>query len=405
MPEKINTTSSRPSAFLLPTVTTHPDFENIIQAEGKNKTYLVECEAIRGLAILLVLLFHCSLRIERVSPITPNLFTSFMLAGNTGVTLFFVLSGFLLNLPFMAGVPVRPRNFFIKRALRILPMYACVVIFGTIYRHDIVAGIKALLFLNTQISALWPFGAVWWSLAVEVQFYLLLPFLHLLWRSQHWRWLLLPMLIVACYLYYEITRSNQGNYYFVHSARDSILTLWPTFLCGAILAAVHARYGVAIKNYFHDSKLFRSGFSDLFVGLLILLLAFILLEVSRIGYAKAYLFHFDHVVVEAAVWSLIIATMLYLPAYTKNIITHPILVFLGFISYSLYLLHAPVVFFGLRFLGQFSSVTKSLSLPALLGVCVAAAVALSMLTYRLIEKPMLNLKNKFSVGKMAAARK
>ena len=64
-------------------------------------TYLHQLESLRGVAILLVFLFHvygitCGMVEQQ-----PSFLLSFITGGNTGVTLFFVLSGFLLSLPWL----------------------------------------------------------------------------------------------------------------------------------------------------------------------------------------------------------------------------------------------------------------------------------------------------------------
>lgn len=365
----------------------------------KAKTYIIECEAIRGTAILLVVIFHCALRVDKASPITPNPLNAFALAGNTGVTLFFVLSGFLLNLPFMAGAPIRPRNFFLKRILRIMPMYFLAVLLGTIYRKNIMEGLNALFFFNLRLDTLWPFGSVWWSLAVEIQFYLLLPLLHTLGRSLRWRWLLLPLLIFGLHAYYTITRSELGAFYFLSAVRDSILTLWPTFLFGAILAKVHTDFGKHIKDTLHRHSILKRGGADLIIALLICALSFVLYRVSLIGHAKAHTQYFDHVIIEAFIWTLFIGAILYLPARTKAFFSNPILVFVGLISYSLYLLHAPVIFFSLKIL---NNISQTFTLTEKLTIGVIASVAISTLAYYLIEKPALSFKHKWHLNAFSA---
>lgn len=368
---------------------------------GDANTYLKECEALRGLAILLVVLFHSYLQLKEPSPMAPTLLNAFILAGNTGVTLFFVLSSFLLNLPFMAGKPINLHKFFIKRALRILPMYGLVVIVGGIYHRDIITTIESLIFLNIKLNTLWPFGSVWWSLAVEVQFYLLLPWLHLLWRLPQFRWVLIPLLFLGSYLYLEISRAIGGDYYFIQSARDSILALWPTFFCGAGLAAIHARHGAQIKTYCHNSRLLSHGGADIILCLLALALAIVLRNDARLGPFASYLKFFDHVALEAFLWSAAIAATLYLPAKIKIAITNPAFTFLGLISYSLYLIHFPAMFFGIRYFNSFNYVTAHLSPIEIVALCVTAAIILSSLTYYVVEKPLLNLKARYSSEKFS----
>lgn len=361
------------------------------------QSYLGECEALRGIAILLVVAFHCYLEyLERAgaTSATPTLLNAMVLCGNTGVTLFFALSGFLLNLPFMANKPVNLKDFYIKRILRIMPLYALIVIAVGIYRENPEAAIKALLFWDVRLGTMWPWGGVWWSLGVEVQFYLLLPFLHLLWRAPRLRWLMAPIFATACLSYYHISRNLHTDYGPLILPRDSVLVLWPTFLAGAALAAFHVRYGARLKAYLNASPFFSRGGGDVLFLALLLAMEYVLLKTARLGMMPAYLYFFDHVALDGILWTLIIGATLYLPARSRIILVNPFTMFFGLISYSFYLLHYPVMFYGEKYLAMQSQFDFS----AMQRVAVSAvlAVLVSMITYRLIEKPMLDLKSRFA---------
>ena len=110
----------------------------------------------------------------------------YLRAGNVGVDLFFVLSGFLLALPYLADIEggrrVSVGRYFERRALRILPAYyLAVAVVAAVSAHrpaDLLAGVPWLLFLQSFLNLappLLPYSIPWWSLATEVQFYLALP--------------------------------------------------------------------------------------------------------------------------------------------------------------------------------------------------------------------------------------
>ena len=89
--------------------------------------YIPELESLRGLAILLVVSYHISL-LEigtKVVPASIPYPRSFVRAGHTGVSLFFVLSALLLSQPFITGARggrrVVRRRYFARRALRTCP--------------------------------------------------------------------------------------------------------------------------------------------------------------------------------------------------------------------------------------------------------------------------------------------
>ena len=75
-------------------------------------TYFPELESMRGIAIVLVVLFHADgvvCRTEGTSGIIATPLSAFIRAGHSGVTLCFMLSGFLLSLPFLSEVADRKR--------------------------------------------------------------------------------------------------------------------------------------------------------------------------------------------------------------------------------------------------------------------------------------------------------
>ena len=93
--------------------------------------YLPELESLRGLAMLLVFLFHLDSIVRGpsrpASHATVSPLLAYIQAGHSGVNLFFVLSAFLLSLPFLSqaagGRVVSVRRYAGRRALRILPLY------------------------------------------------------------------------------------------------------------------------------------------------------------------------------------------------------------------------------------------------------------------------------------------
>jgi peptidoglycan/LPS O-acetylase OafA/YrhL len=170
-------------------------------------------EALRGVAALLVMALHALHAAPAVydsaHPLARAVLASFSW-GWLGVPVFFVLSGFVLSLPFLAPGEVPPRlgGYLARRVARILPAYwlqVAVVLLGLL----LLGGFPGAL--GTPDPARWPTqlamafqrdaGAapwlgVWWTLPVECAFYLLLPAL-LAPRLGRARWLLLALLLGA----------------------------------------------------------------------------------------------------------------------------------------------------------------------------------------------------------------
>jgi len=142
---------------------------------------LPELDGLRGLAVLGVLFYHCSPRLVGTWIHYASLW------GWAGVNLFFVLSGFLITSILLQslGRPRYFRNFYGRRALRILPVYVLVLI--VVYLSapwfigpTITEAVKAapwlayIFFVQNLIHlSLPPAIGPTWSLAIEQQYYLL----------------------------------------------------------------------------------------------------------------------------------------------------------------------------------------------------------------------------------------
>src|SRR5262245_14576125 len=107
-------------------------------AVGADHPELIEIDCLRGLAITLVLATHTLGTVYWLAPAPTEVpfWQVFGYAGRTGVTLFFVLSAFLLSRPFLArvhdGRPLGVRRYAIRRVLRIMPLYAASVVVAVV---------------------------------------------------------------------------------------------------------------------------------------------------------------------------------------------------------------------------------------------------------------------------------
>jgi len=164
---------------------------------GGTLPHMTQLDGLRAIAVMLVLCEH-------FLPHTDDYFT----AGNLGVKRFFVLSGFLITgillncRQFMAdgqqGFGFTFRRFYIRRALRIFPLYyavlaaACAIGYLDARQH---LGWYALYGTNFFVAKTltFPSFAHFWTLAVEEQFYLVWPAVILL-TPRKW---LLPVVIAV----------------------------------------------------------------------------------------------------------------------------------------------------------------------------------------------------------------
>ena len=185
------------------------------------QVWIPQIDGLRFLAIAAVLLFHLwgqvDVRSGRILPIEDRYYLFHLFAGNAdrGVRLFFVISGFVLALPFarhhLAGArPVLLRNYYMRRVTRLEPPYLISLLLLTLmvgvwthsfgldlWRHSAAS---ALYLHNGIYGSVSTINMVAWSLETEVQFYVLAPLLMQVFRVGNvWvRRGFLLLLILAC---------------------------------------------------------------------------------------------------------------------------------------------------------------------------------------------------------------
>lgn len=170
-----------------------------VQFDGKKqKSTIAPLDGVRAIACLSVITFHISLVTTNDLPLwnpakMPPLVSAIAFTGDTGVTLFFLLSGFLLFLPYAKALLFEntpwpsARIFYVRRALRILPAYyvslfLMILLFHPEFLqrdHLPALGYFLTLFMDSSPLSYKKINGPFWTLAVEWQFYLLLPLLAL----------------------------------------------------------------------------------------------------------------------------------------------------------------------------------------------------------------------------------
>ncbi len=192
--------------------------------------YYPALDGTRAVAALLVLVFHAA---QEGLPL-PG-FVSF---GQTGVDLFFVLSGFLITSILLAARPrdwAEVRTFYIRRSLRIFPLYYLALIVCAIFLFPV--GWPFWVYLeNFWLSAGKAIAGPGhlWSLAVEEQFYLVWPCL-VLFTPRRFLLKILGALIVFSFALRVLLAAHHRDVY------SLTLTRLDGLSAGAILAVLHSR--------------------------------------------------------------------------------------------------------------------------------------------------------------------
>lgn len=347
----------------------------------KHLIYRPDIDGLRAYAIISVVLYHA--------------FPSFMRGGFVGVDVFFVISGYLISSIIFKGMNSGNFSFFEfyqRRVERIFPalilVLVCCYAFGwfTLMSGDLkmlgkhVAGgigfVQNIVlyresgYFDTS-SALKPLLHLW-SLGVEEQFYILFPLVAwLIWR---WRFLVLPIIAI-------IALVSFGADVLKLSKDPSAAFYLPQYRFWEILSGGIVAY-VSIFNSHTLEKL--QGKQR--VGFIISVTGFVLLLLSVVVIDKAKIFpgFWALLPVSGAILIIIAGPKAWL---NKRLLASRPLVFLGLISYPLYLWHWPIIV-NVRVLGAGE-------LNVLSGVlAVMASTLLAFLTYKYVEVPFRNVKTR-----------
>lgn len=160
---------------------------------------LPEITGLRGIASFHVLILHVLVLYSFAHPVSWNPASSLMSYGWIGVDLFFVLSGFLLSLPLLAK-PASMRmpgfwgRYMVRRWWRIAPPYYVSIVVALALAGQLAYLVQKpmdialhLTFLHSvRQDTLGSIVPVYWTLASEFQFYLLLPLFVLALRGRRW---------------------------------------------------------------------------------------------------------------------------------------------------------------------------------------------------------------------------
>lgn len=348
-------------------------------------------DAFRGLAALLVFLFHfwtIFWNEKRVGWDNFDLTTPFA-AGHIGVDMFFVISGFLIFLSLVHSSSLK--SYVCKRLLRIVPLawFFTVVIF--LLKQDFsVAGIWDGLAHLTFLQSFFPetyhgLNPVMWTLSVEALFYLLLPLLLFLGRKKWWHfWGILGMLTILNFFYrwYIIRFFPEWNQLERVFYSEQLWGRFDQFVMGIGLANLWLWKG-KIEKYVQ-----KKYSISVVTGLILLFFACALFAALGGSFRESVLLQlFLHTGV-AFGFAIFLKGFLFAPRRVQEVLAPQPLQFFGKISYSVYLWHFPILlFFADRILNPLTA----------FAVCFLLTTLLSMLTFAFIEKPFLRRK----AGKIA----
>jgi len=363
------------------------------------ESHLPALDGVRGMAILMVLLWHFWQGLPVYHAVFPKVFSfwnGFESIGQKGVDLFFVLSGFLIT-----GILLRTKGsahyfktFYIRRSLRIFPLYYAVVITclaaGVIFSqpdHQWRLCWWYLFYLQNIGISYWPASVGspghLWTLAVEEQFYLFWPLV--IFSFQRTRLVLLTLfLVVFAFLVRAvfIFGGGEGAFYFTLCRTD-------TLAVGALLAILFSNQSQWSQVVLWTRRL---------VFPILILVFFTFLESSTVHGQFYYNIRYTiYAIFFGVVLILALSPGMFnpLPVLFQNSLLRG----MGKISYAVYIFH-PFIFhkiMGWLYAAAWSPFKGVLltSLAIDLFLCIGATVLLAWMSWVFFEHPLMKLKDRF----------
>lgn len=314
-----------------------------LRRKTNSTSFIPQIDGLRFLAIIMVVLFHINIFVINKIPFAFTRPTSdywwlfnFLQTDRKGVLLFFVISGFILALPFAKaalgqGEPMELKKYYLRRLTRLEPPYFLVMI-ASFLGIWLLPGHGFASALNKSLAGLLPsLGAslgymhnivfsdrlslnpVVWSLEIEIQFYLLVPLLVLVFKLPSFARRLLLVLAIAGFV--PLQHWYKPGFY-------SLYNYVQYFLLGFLL----------VDLFLSEFKLTVSRWATVPLGILCLI---------YIWYSDVRLAVYIEYIFMASVFTLY--TLALTETFWKKIFSVKLLTAIGGMCYSIYLLHFNII--------------------------------------------------------------
>ena len=371
--------------------------------------HLAALDSLRGIAALYVVLGHTALQVIVDASQLPKIIKFFLFRGFTfgayAVVLFIVLSGFCLMLPILRNngkMKGSFKEFFLRRAKRILPPYYITLIISvglslTLLSNPVggglwnicipitLQGIVTHLFLIHDIfkSDIFQSNSSLWSIAVEWRIYFLFPLLVIFWEK--WGGI-------------KTTTIALGGSYLLFS----ILSLFQFFNAGPPGSSLHyiALFSggmLAADISFSETELNRQLRKNVPWTLLTIVLLMIAIPSAGIRSMGGISWILSDLSAGLTSICLLITIMSFPKHPINKILNWKPLVKLGCFSYSIYLIHLPLVQLFYQYISRPLNLSPVLEVTLMYLIGVPLVIAISYVFFLLFEKPFLSQRAKKTI--------
>lgn len=373
-----------------------------------SKIYFPHLNGIRFIAALLVIIHH----IEQIKSIltldslwgeTTSVAKFIQIIGPQGVVLFFVLSGFLITYLLLAEEnktnTISVKRFYIRRMLRIWPLYLLIIILSlfiiphiellslpgysveTIQSNIVLKLILYLFFFANLVLALLgviPYASQTWSIGTEEQFYLVWPVIIKQIKKHR---LILMAFIVLGYNVIRLFLYSRYSNFLDPTIKSILLAFWGGFTIDCM--AIGGFFAVMLYNNERFLKLFLNNW--IFYFSIAMAITFLI---------KGTYIPYIHSIVYSGLYAIIILNFAANRQQRINL-ENPIFNYLGNISYGMYMLHPIGIVIALK-TAMYSNYTNNwLIYP----MAIFITIALAAISYRWYESYFLKFKSRFAIVK------
>jgi peptidoglycan/LPS O-acetylase OafA/YrhL len=371
--------------------------------EQKQDTYNRQLDGLRTIAVMLVIVFHWF-------PVDKGL--NLISNGPLGVTLFFVLSGFLITRILLQNRQLQAvysfsdiyKVFMMRRVLRIFPLYYLVLLFVWLapgmafipeiqtdfYDHPLHYLLYSSNFLIDKTGNWSNVLSIFWTLAVEEQFYLFWPIVIIKTPTRHLRRVIIATILAGIATRGVLFSVERNSGVLMPTCLDSfgLGALWAytlinddkpgRFIKIISLAAPIAGLLFLFFCYDHDNTLFKVLFFRLSMSILSLYL------VAKASYKKGF------------------------GSYFGTFLESAVATYLGRISYGLYIFHImvpylliPITISAIRY---FFGISVILTDKSIIVVSTILLIMIATMSKFCFEQYFINLKSYFSLKRVANGR-
>lgn len=346
---------------------------------------LPSLDGLRAISIAMVVIGHSAATARQLSPATSTVL-SWIGEGGLGVSIFFVISGFLITTLLAREQhltqSINLKNFYLRRAFRIFPAFYVywLLIFALtllgyvrVSRMDLFSSAVYVWNYVHRTVDTWFLGHTW-SLSVEEQFYLLWPFVLKLAKAERANGIALAVVIFAPFF-------RLASYFWLPSTRPLIGMMLPTradsLMIGSLLALL-------AQNAAHCAILKRKAKSTLIP--LAALCFFAIDAILSRRFKGMYILPVGYTLQNLMIAAVVGHVVFHDTTRLGRVLNHRTFVHVGTISYSLYLWQ------------QLFLTSMNTTFMGIFPLNILCAFIAAELSCHIVEKPFLRMRKRFATS-------